>query len=64
MLRNNHESLNGESVHTLLVEVEGIINSQPIIYQSFGDANSIIPISPMQLLSSRTRIVMPLPGAF
>ena len=49
MLRNHCESPNDESLSTLLVEVEGIINSRYI-----SDVNSIIPLSPMQLLSSKT----------
>ena len=64
MLRNYGESLNDESLCTLLVEVEGIINSQPITCESIGDVNSIIPLGPMQLLSSKTRVVMPPPGTF
>ena len=36
MLRNYGESLKNESLHTLLVEVEGIINSRPITYESIG----------------------------
>ena len=49
---------------TLLVEVEGIINSRPITCESIGDVNSIISLSPMQLLSSKTSVVMPPPGTF
>ena len=64
MLRNHGESLNDESLRTLLVEVEGIINSRPITYESNGDVNSIIPLSPKQLLSSKTRVVIPPPGTF
>ena len=49
MLRNHGERLNDESLRTLLVGVEGIINSQPITCESIVDVNSIIPMSPMQL---------------
>ena len=63
MLRNG-ESLSDESLRTLLVEVEGIINSRPITCESIGDVNSIIQLSPMQLLSSKTRVVMSPPKTF
>ena len=63
MLRNHGESFDDESLRTLLVEVEGVINSRLITFESIGDVNSIIPFSPMQLLSSKTRVVMPPPGA-
>ena len=43
MLRNRGESLNDESLLTLLVEVERITNSQYIACESIGDVNSIIP---------------------
>ena len=48
----------------LLAEVKGIINSRPITCEFIGDVNSIIPLIPMQLLSSKTRVVMPPPGTF
>ena len=53
MLRNHGESLIDESLLTLLVEVEGITNSQSITCESSGDVSSIIPLNPMQLLSSK-----------
>ena len=52
------------NLFVLLAEVEGIINSRPITCESIGDVNSIIPLIPMQLLSSKTRAVMLPPGTF
>ena len=48
----------------IIVKVEGVINSVAITCESIGDVNSIIPLSPMQLLISETRVVMPPPGTF
>ena len=64
MFKNHGESINFESLRTLLVKVEGIINSWPTTCESIDDLYSIIPLSPMQLLSSTTRVVMPPPGTF
>ena len=64
MLRNLGESLSDESLRTLLVEVEGITNSRPTTCESIGDINGIIPLSPMKLLSSNTKVGMPPPGTF
>ena len=64
MLRNHGESFSDESLCTLLGEVEGITNSRPITCESIGNVNSIIPLSPVQLLSSKTRVFMPPPGTF
>ena len=63
-LRTHGESLNDESLRTLLVEVEGILNSRPITCESIGDVNSYLPLSPMQLLTMKTKVVMPPPGIF
>ena len=64
VLRNHGESFSNESLFTLLGEVEGIINSRPITYESIGNVNSIIPLRPMQLLSSKTRVVISSGGMF
>ena len=64
LLKQYGESLHDDSLRTLLVEVEGIINSRPITCDNIGDVNSIVPLNPMQLLSMKTRIVMQPPGIF
>ena len=64
LLRNHGEIINDQSLRTLLVEVEGIINSRFITCQSIGDFNIIIPLSSLQVLSSKTTVVMPLPSSF
>ena len=43
----------------LLMEVEGTIKSQPLTCQSISAVNKIIPLSPMELLRSKRRLVMP-----
>ena len=58
------ERLNNESLRTLLVEAEKILNSRPITCESIGDVNSYLPLIPMQLLTMKTKVVMPLPGIF
>ena len=64
LLKQHSESLNDESLRRLLVEFEGIINSIPFTCDNIGDVNSIVPLNPMQLLSMKTKIVMPPPGIF
>ena len=64
LLKQHGESLNDESLRTLLVDVEGINNSTPITCDIIGDLNNIVPLNPMQLLSMKTKIVMPPPGIF
>ena len=59
LLKQHGESLNDESLRTLLVEIEGIIISRPITCDNVSDVNSIVPVNQMQLLSMKTKIVMP-----
>ena len=47
-----------------MVEIEGILNSRSITCESIGDVSSFLPLSPMQLLTMKTNVVMALPGIF
>lgn len=46
--KKHGESLNDEPLRTLLVEIEGIINSRLITCNNIGDANNIVPLNPIQ----------------
>lgn len=64
-LINTHgRSLNDESLQTLMVEVEAVINSRPLTVDTISDVNSQIPISPTNLLTMKSKVVMPPPGNF
>ena len=63
LLREHGSRLDDESLHTLLCEVETIINSRPLTAIS-SDANDPIPLSPNQILTMKTSIVLPPPGNF
>ena len=64
MLIEHGEILHEESFQTLIVEVEKVINSRPLTVESINDSISLIPISPMTLLTHKTKVVYPLPGSF
>ena len=64
MLKAHGESLNEESFHTVLVEIENVINSRPLSVDNLNDPNSLKPISPMTLLTQKSKVVYPLPGKF
>ena len=57
-------SLNDESLHTLLIEVKAVVNSRPLTTNLLSDANSMIKLSPINLLFMKSRVVMPPPGVF
>ena len=64
MLRTHGESLNDESLRTLLGEVEGVLNSRSITCESIGEVNCYLLLSPMPLLTMKRKMVMPSPGIF
>ena len=55
--------LNDETLHTLMTEAEMIVNSRPLTTENLGDP-SAQPLSPNNLLTMKTRPVLPPPGAF
>ena len=64
LLKTHGASLSDESLQTLLVEVEAIKNSRPLTTNLLSDANSLIPMSPINLLTMKSKVVMPPPGVF
>ena len=64
ILLTHSEYFNDESFRTILCEVECILNSRPLGVENIGDPLSLKPISPMMLLTGKSKIVLPPPGAF
>ena len=64
MLKVHGEILHKESFRTLLAEVENLINSRPLSVDNLSDPSSLKPISPMTLLTQKSKVVYPLPGKF
>ena len=59
LLKTHSCSLNDENIRTLLAETEEINNSRPL-----SDVYSQIPLSPSNLLTQKTSVVLPPPGNF
>ena len=64
LFKTHGTSLNDELLGTLLIEVEAIVNSSPLTTNLLNDVNSMIPLSPINLLTLKPRIVMLAPGVF
>ena len=63
MLSHGH-SLNDESFRTFLVEVEAIMNSRPLTTDGLSDPDNIQILSPANLLTMKSNVILPPPGTF
>ena len=63
MLKEHAGRLNDESLRTLFIEVEAIVNSRPLSADVLSDS-SIEPLTPNHLLTMKTKVILPPPGIF
>jgi hypothetical protein len=63
LLKTHGHTLNEEALRTLLAEAEAIVNSRPLTVDNISDP-SCLPLSPIQLLTMKTKVVLPPPGSF
>ena len=64
LMRTHGQSLNDESLRTLMTEVEMIVNSRQLTVENLNDVSSNMPLSPSNLLTMKTNVVMPPPRNF
>ena len=65
LLKTHGASLTDESLQTLLTEVEAILDSRPLTIDDISDvASVVVPLKTTNLLTMKSRIVMPPPGVF
>ena len=64
ILFDHGNSLNDESLRTMLCEVENVINSRPLTVDCLNDPMSPKPLSPSNILMNKTDVVLPPPGNF
>ena len=57
------DQLDDETLRTLFTEAENIVNSRPLT-ADVSDPNSLQPLTPMQLLTLKSQVVLPPPGEF
>ncbi len=57
------DQLGDETLRTLFTEAENVVNSRPLTAE-FSDPDSPQPITPMQLLTLKAKVVSPPPGVF
>ena len=64
LLRTHGSSLNDEALSTLMIQVEATVNSRPLTIETIADGISEAAISPSNLLTIKSKIVMPPPVSF
>ena len=64
LLLKHGEQLNDESLRTFLYESAAVVNSRPLSVDSINDPLSVTPLTPNQLLTMKTKIILPPPGNF
>ena len=64
LLYTHGRSLNDEPLRTLLAEVKAIVNSRPLTVDTLGDVQSEQPISPSNILTMKSKVVLPPRGHF
>lgn len=64
LLDQHGSQLDDESLRTIMVEAENIVNCRPLTVDNLSDPTSPEPITPQQLLTSKTSVVSAPPGDF
>ncbi len=56
--------LDDESLRTFMYETMAIVNSRPLTVQNLCDPQSPLPLTPNQLLTMKSNVLLPPPGCF
>ena len=64
LLNNHGKSLDTESLQALMVECETILNSRPLTVDTISDVNSPAPLAPANILTMKSKVILPPPGVF
>ena len=64
LLKTHGKSFDEESLLTLVTETEGILKSRPLTTETISDPTNDIPLSPSNILTMKSNVIMPPPGNF
>ena len=62
LLKTHRECLDDESLLAVMAEVESISNSRLLTVEVLNDPTSIQPLSPVNILTMKSKAVSPPPG--
>ena len=63
LVKSNPRVLDEETLRTFFTEAEAIVNSRPLTLENLHDPDSG-PLTPNQILTMKSRVVLPPPGEF
>ena len=64
ILKTHSTSLDDESLNTFSTEIEAIVISRPLVVETINDVNSDVTLSPANLLTIKSKVIMLPPGEF
>lgn len=64
LLDNHGCQLDGESLRTFLYEAAAVVNCRPLTVDNINDPLSTTPLTPNQLLTLKSKIILSQPGNF
>ena len=64
LLENHRNQLDDESLRTLMIEAEAIVNSRPLTTDDLTDPDSLDVLTPNHLLTMKSSVILAPPGNF
>ena len=64
LLETNGRQLNDEALRTFMCEAEAVVNSRPLTADNLTSADTVEALTPIHLLTGKTKVVLPPPGSF
>ena len=64
LMDTHGDYLDDEQLRTFMTEAESIVNSRPLTYVDTSSPDSKEPLSPSQILTFKSKVVLPPPGVF
>ena len=64
LLNNVGQRMDDEMFRTFMCEAAAIVNSRPLTVDTLNDATATLPISPNNILTMKSEVILPPPGNF
>ena len=64
LLNNHGKGLDTESLQTLMVECDTTLDSHTLTVDTITDVNSPAPLAPANILTTKSKVILPPPGVF